>query len=97
MENLSGFGLVIVSLMVFLILGLINSKFLSPLNRLWFKFGIILGAIVAPIVMGVIFFFSGNSYWCYYENNGQGFVEIKNMIRKKETYWINRWKNPLVR
>ena len=41
---------------VFLILGLINSKLLTPLNVLWFKFGMILGAIISPIVMGIIFF-----------------------------------------
>jgi len=41
---------------IFLVLGLINSKVLTPLNKLWFKFGIALGAVVAPIVMGIIFF-----------------------------------------
>ena len=41
----------------FLILGLMNSKILSPLNRLWFKLGIILGKIISPIIMGIIFFF----------------------------------------
>ena len=41
----------------FLILGLINSKILSPLNKLWFKFGLILGKIISPLIMGVIFFF----------------------------------------
>ena len=41
---------------VFLILGLMNSKLLTPLNKLWFKFGMTLGAIIAPIVMGAIFF-----------------------------------------
>ena len=40
---------------IFLILGLINSNILAPLNKLWFKFGITLGAIIAPIVMGIIF------------------------------------------
>ena len=47
---------IIISL-IFLILGLINSKFLSPLNKAWFKFGIILGSVIAPIVMGIVFFF----------------------------------------
>ena len=42
---------------IFFILGLINSKLLAPLNKIWFKFGILLGNIVAPIVMGIIFFF----------------------------------------
>ena len=42
---------------IFLILGLINSKILTPFNIVWFKFGIFLGKIVSPLVMGVIFFF----------------------------------------
>ena len=40
----------------FLILGLMKSKLLTPLNRLWFIFGLLLGAIMAPIVMGIVFF-----------------------------------------
>jgi len=42
--------------LVFFILGLINSDILAPLNRIWFKFGMILGGIVSPIVMGLVFF-----------------------------------------
>ena len=42
---------------IFLILGLLNSKILSPLNKLWFKFGIFLGKIISPFIMGIIFFF----------------------------------------
>ena len=41
---------------IFLILGLMNSKILSPVNKLWFKLGIILGKIISPIIMGIIFF-----------------------------------------
>ena len=41
---------------IFLILGIANSKILTPLNNLWFKFGLFLGKIVSPIVMGIIFF-----------------------------------------
>ena len=47
---------VIISL-IFLVLGLLNSKILNPLNKLWFKFGIFLGKVISPIVMGLIFFF----------------------------------------
>ena len=46
---------VILSL-IFFILGLLNSNILSPLNKIWFKFGIILGGIVSPIIMGLVFF-----------------------------------------
>ena len=42
---------------LFLLLGIINSKILTPFNKLWMKFGLLLGKIVSPIVMGVIFFF----------------------------------------
>ena len=41
---------------IFLILGVLNSKILSPLNKIWFKFGVFLGKIISPIVMGIIFF-----------------------------------------
>ena len=41
---------------IFLILVLVNSKILNPLNKLWFKFGIFLGKIISPLVMGIIFF-----------------------------------------
>ena len=41
---------------VFLVLGLLNSKLLLPLNKLWFKFGLLLGKIISPLVMGIIFF-----------------------------------------
>ncbi len=42
--------------LLFLILGLKNSLILSPLNKLWFKFGLLLGKIVSPIIIGIIFF-----------------------------------------
>ncbi len=41
---------------IFLILGLINSRILTPLNKLWFKFGLFIGKIISPIIMGIIFF-----------------------------------------
>ena len=43
--------------LIFLILGLFNSKLLGPLNRLWIKFGELLGRIISPIVMGIVYFF----------------------------------------
>ena len=54
-ENLRLWSLIIA--VVFLILGLINSKILTPLNLIWFKFGIFLGKIVSPIILALIFFF----------------------------------------
>ena len=42
--------------LIFLVLGIINANILSPLNKLWFKFGIFLGKIISPLIMGIIFF-----------------------------------------
>ena len=42
---------------IFLILGIFNSRLLNPLNKIWFKFGLFLGTIFSPIIMGIIFFF----------------------------------------
>ena len=42
--------------LIFLILGLLNSSLLTPLNKIWFKFGILLGKIFSPLIMVTIFF-----------------------------------------
>ena len=42
---------------IFLILGFLNSTILTPLNKIWFKFGILLGKLISPVIMGIIFFF----------------------------------------
>ena len=53
-ENVRIWSLVIS--MIFFFLGIVNSKLLTPLNKLWMKFGLLLGKIVSPVVMAVIFF-----------------------------------------
>ena len=77
---------------VFLILGLMNSKLLTPLNKLWFKFGMILGAIVAPIVMVFIFFLVVTPIGLVMRIMGRDLLN-KKYDKKKNTYWINRYKN----
>ena len=76
---------------VFLILGLINSKLLTPLNRIWFKFGILLGALVAPIVMGIVFFLVVTPIGLFMRIMGNDLLNRKK-DKKKETYWIKRDK-----
>ena len=74
---------------VFLILGLINSKLLTPLNVLWFKFGMILGAIISPIIMGIIFFLVVTPTGLILRIMGKDLLN-KKYDKKKETYWIKR-------
>ena len=82
--------LVIIS-MVFLILGLMNSKLLTPLNKLWFKFGMILGAIISPVVMGIVFFLVVTPIGVILRIMGKDLLK-KSYDKKKKTYWIKRAK-----
>ena len=77
--------------LAFLILVLTRSKLLTPLNRLWAKFGIILGSIIAPIVMGVVFFLVVTPIGLIMKIIGKDLLSIK-YDKKKETYWIKRDK-----
>ena len=71
---------------VFLVLGLMNSKILSPLNLLWFKFGILLGKIVSPIVMGIIFFLVVTPISIILKIFGKDVLNLK--FNNNKTYWI---------
>ncbi len=77
--------------LAFLILVLTRSKLLTPLNRLWAKFGIILGSIIAPIVMGVVFFLVVTPIGLVMKIIGKDLLSIK-YDKKKETYWVKRDK-----
>jgi hypothetical protein len=77
--------------LVFLVLGVLNSKFLTPLNKLWFKFGILLGSIVSPIVMGAIFFIIVTPVGLIMRFLGKDLLRI-NKNKLVSTYWIKRDK-----
>ena len=81
----------IVFFFVFLILGLMNSKLLTPLNILWFKFGKLLGSIVAPIVMGIVFFVVITPTGLIMKIIGKDLLNSK-YNNKHKSYWINREK-----
>ena len=76
---------------VFLVLGLINSKLLSPLNLAWIKFGGLLGRIVAPIVMALIYFAIVTPIGLFMRLIGKDLLNIK--FSKDKSYWIKRGKN----
>ena len=77
--------------LIFLVLGVLNSKFLTPLNKLWFKFGILLGSIVSPIVMGAVFFIVVTPVGLIMRFLGKDLLRI-NKNKTISTYWINRDK-----
>tara|TARA_B100000787_G_C16166701_1_gene284272 strand:- start:20 stop:412 length:393 start_codon:yes stop_codon:yes gene_type:complete len=81
------YWLVILSF-IFLILGLLNSSVLSPLNKLWFKFGLLLGSIISPIVMGVVFFIVITPIALIMKILGKDLLNLKKS--ENNTYWIEK-------
>ncbi len=75
----------------FLIAGLLNLKILTPLNKLWFKFGILLGSIIAPIVMGIVFFLVVTPTGIIIKIIGKDLLG-KKFDNKKNSYWVKRYK-----
>ena len=75
---------------IFLILGLLNSIYLTPLNKLWFKFGILLGQIISPIVMGIVFFIVVTPIALVMKILNKDILNLNK--NNKKTYWIE-YKN----
>ena len=73
---------------VFLVLGLINSSILSPFNKLWFKFGIMLGGLISPFVMGLIFFIVITPTSFLVRLFGKDLLSLKKSDKK--TYWVKK-------
>ena len=78
--------------LIFLILGSINSKLLSPLNKNWIKLGEILGILIAPIVMGLVYFVILTPISLIVRTFGKDLIGLT-FSKKQETYWIKRKKN----
>ena len=78
---------IIISL-IFLILGLLKSKILAPLNKLWFKFGMFLGKVVSPLIMGIIFFLVVTPIGLFMRFLGKDLLNLK--YNKNKTYWIEK-------
>jgi hypothetical protein len=74
--------------LIFLILGIIDSKFLTPLNILWFKFGLLLGKIVSPLVMGIIFFFVVTPIAMLMKVFNKDLLNLR--YNNKNSYWIEK-------
>ena len=77
---------------IFLFLAITKSKLLTPLNKLWFKFGVKLGAIIAPIVMSVVFFLVVTPIGIIMKIFGKDLIN-KKINKDTKTYWINRKKS----
>ena len=73
---------------IFLILALLNSKILTPMNKIWTRFGLFLGNFISPIVMGIIFFFVVTPIGLLMRLFGKDILNLKK--NKFSTYWIKK-------
>ena len=73
---------------VFLILGILNSKILTPLNKIWFKIGILLGNVISPIIMSIIFFLVVTPTSFIMKILGKDLLNLKK--NTKNSYWIKK-------
>ena len=90
-DNNPNIYLIIIST-IFLILGLLNSKLLSPLNSFWIKFGELLGKIIAPMVMAIIYFIILTPISLIVRLFGKDLLGLK-LSKQLKTYWIKRKKD----
>ena len=74
----------------FLVLGILNSKILTPLTNAWLKFGFMLGKIISPIVLAIIFYLLISPFGLVMRLFGKDLLAKK--YSKKSTYWIQRDK-----
>ena len=77
---------------IFLVLGILNSKILSPLNKAWIKLGEFLGSIIAPIVMALVYFVVLTPVSLIVRICGKDLLGLK-FLKRRETYWIKRKKD----
>tara|TARA_B110000305_G_C18823114_1_gene352310 strand:+ start:69 stop:449 length:381 start_codon:yes stop_codon:yes gene_type:complete len=78
---------------IFLFLGVINSKILTPLKKLWIKLGDLLGIIIAPIIMGLVYFLILTPISIIVKVAGKDLLKLK-FSNKVKSYWIKRDKDP---
>ncbi len=71
---------------IFLLLGILNSKLLTPLNKSWFKLGVFLGNIISPIVMCLIFFLVVTPIGLLMKLLKKDLLNLK--YNNKNSYWI---------
>ena len=76
----------------FLVLGLLNSRILSPLNKAWIKLGEILGKIIAPIVMAIVYFLILTPISLLVRLFGKDLIGMK-FSNDVKSYWIKRKKH----
>ena len=77
--------------LIFLFLGVLNLKYLTPFKKGWIKLGEVLGKFIAPVVMGIIYFFIITPIGIFMRIIGKDLLNLK--YNSKKSYWNKRLKN----
>ena len=77
--------------LLFLVLGILNLQILTPLKKGWIKFGELLGKIISPIIMGLIFFLIITPIGLFMRLIGKDLLNLK--YNNDKTYWTKRSKD----
>tara|TARA_X000000950_G_scaffold205530_1_gene247254 strand:- start:31987 stop:32370 length:384 start_codon:yes stop_codon:yes gene_type:complete len=78
--------------LIFLVLGLLNSNILRPLNKAWFRLGVYLGNIISPMIMAAIFFIIITPIGFLMRVFNKNLINLKK--EDKKSYWIKKQNNP---
>ena len=78
----------IVISLIFLTLGILNSKILTPFNKVWFRFGIFLGNFISPIIMGIVFFLVVTPTGLIMKLFRKDLINLRK--NNSSTYWIEK-------
>ena len=74
--------------LIFFILGILNSKILTPFNKAWFRFGIFLGNFISPIIMGIVFFLVVTPTGLIMKLFRKDLINLRK--NNSSTYWIEK-------
>ena len=87
-QNIKLASVLVVAASIFLLITLIKSDALLPLNKLWMRFGLLLGMIVSPIVLGIIFFGLFTPIAMLMRLSGRDELRLK--FSQQASHWLSR-------
>lgn len=90
-STVAAYSLAILSILL-LIITLVRADILFPFNKLWMRFGLLLGKIISPIVLGVIFFALFTPVSLAMRLFGRD--ELRLCFKQKNSHWIPRESDP---
>ena len=73
---------------LFFLVAITRDRLLLPLNRLWMQFGLFLGSIISPLVLGLIFFGIFTPLAIVFRVSGRDELRLRYSIQR--SYWVDR-------